>query len=282
MDNGSSDNTAAVVQSFAAKLPIRRVSEPEAGLSNARNRGVLEAAGEYICWTDDDVLIDPQWLGAYATAFDRHPDAAYFGGPIELALESPTPRWFEENRAVLGPMLAERQLGDQPIQFDPAIELIPYGANYAVRSREQRRYTYDPNLGVSPNQRRVGEETTLLVALDQSGCKGWWVPEARVLHIIPADRQSVESLFALQCSIGESVAYLARRRSPTLVRRSMRFRSPHVAGAPLHLWLLMTTHLMASRALRLIGVCSWVPQWLRYGFYKGAIGYWRSTWEPLK
>src|SRR5688500_3500637 len=59
VDNGSTDHTPEVVESFSGRLPIRRVSEPEAGLSNARNRGVAEAKGDYICWTDDDVLIDP-------------------------------------------------------------------------------------------------------------------------------------------------------------------------------------------------------------------------------
>ena len=105
IDNGSSDHTPEVVESFAERLPIRRVSEPQAGLSNARNRGVAEANGSYICWTDDDVLIDPHWLSAYAGAFAHHPEAAYFGGPIELVLEEPTPSWFRENRELLGPSL---------------------------------------------------------------------------------------------------------------------------------------------------------------------------------
>jgi glycosyltransferase involved in cell wall biosynthesis len=38
VDNGSRDETPAVVQGFAGKLPIRRTFEPKPGLSNARNR----------------------------------------------------------------------------------------------------------------------------------------------------------------------------------------------------------------------------------------------------
>ena len=39
VDNGSSDNTAAVADGFRDRLPMRLVHEPVAGLSQARNRG---------------------------------------------------------------------------------------------------------------------------------------------------------------------------------------------------------------------------------------------------
>jgi len=68
VDNGSSDNTADVVRRYAGRLPLRIVREEIPGLSNARNRGVAEARGDYICWTDDDVRLDPNWLAAYAAA----------------------------------------------------------------------------------------------------------------------------------------------------------------------------------------------------------------------
>lgn len=277
VDNGSSDHTADVVQSFARRLPIRRVSEPKAGLSNARNRGVAEACGDYICWTDDDVLIDPNWLVAYTEAFERHPDAAYFGGPIELRFEDPTPPWFDENRALLGPLLAERQLGNTEILFDPSLDLVPYGANYAVRAHEQRLSLYDPRLGVSPTQRRLGEETELLAALHHANFEGWWVPDARVLHIIPPERQSLKYFLDYESAAGETAAYLSHRGSPFGARRSIRMSSWGLWGAPVHLWTLMATHLMMYRILRLFGNASaYLPHWLRYGFYKGAIGYWRA------
>ena len=39
----------------AAALPLRLVHEPTPGLSNARNRGIAEARGDLVLWTDDDV-----------------------------------------------------------------------------------------------------------------------------------------------------------------------------------------------------------------------------------
>jgi glycosyltransferase involved in cell wall biosynthesis len=273
VDNGSSDQTPQAVESFIGRLPIRRVSEPKAGLSNARNRGVSEAKGAYICWTDDDVLIDRNWLAAYADAFVRHPEAAYFGGPIELVLEGPTPSWFEDNRELLGPILAERRFGDVPIPLEPAADIIPYGANYAVRVREQRMHSYDPNLGVSPTQRRLGEETTLLAAIDEAGGTGWWVPDARVRHIIPQDRQSMAYLAEYRRAAGETSAYLAEHGPPALAARSMRLSRWPFRGAPV-LWCFMFGHLALHHVL------SWLRRspaslrhYLRSAYYGGALNY---------
>jgi glycosyltransferase involved in cell wall biosynthesis len=276
VDNGSADHTSEIVESFARRLPIRRVSEPTPGLSNARNRGVSEANGEYICWTDDDVLIDPHWLAGYAEAFVRHPEAAYFGGPIELVLEEPTPTWFKRNRALLGPILAERQFGDVPIRFDPAARVIPYGANYAVRAREQRLHTYDPNLGVSPTQRRLGEEITLLAAIHEAGGIGWWVPNARVRHIISTHRQTMEHLAEYRRAAGETAAYLAERDQGAIPGAMRRISAWPFRGAPL-LWCLMSGHLVLHRLSSWFGWSSAsLRHYLRYSYCAGAISYLRQ------
>ena len=48
---------------------VRYVREPVRGLAAAHNRGVAEALGEIIAFTDDDVVIDPRWLTALAAGF---------------------------------------------------------------------------------------------------------------------------------------------------------------------------------------------------------------------
>ena len=58
VDNGSTDHTSNIVTSFEDRLPVKRLWQPEPGLSNARNFGIRHAAGKYIIWTDDDVLLD--------------------------------------------------------------------------------------------------------------------------------------------------------------------------------------------------------------------------------
>ena len=210
VDNGSSDNTSEVVERYQKRIPVRLVREEMAGLSNARNRGVQEARGRYICWTDDDVELDPEWLAAYASAFETYPDAAIFGGRILPRLEAPTPPWFARlaGRWPLTTLLAARDFGDAPFPLGFDVDRIPWGANFAVRVKEQRACSYDPRLGVSPAQRRLGEEAEVIFRVMQAGATGWWVPGAIVHHIIPLRRQSRQYVVEYFTSSGETLAYL--------------------------------------------------------------------------
>src|SRR5689334_771393 len=97
VNNNCTDHTEAVIQSFASKLPIRREFETQRGLSRARNRAVDTARGDYIVWTDDDVVIHNGWLAAYAEAFCRWPEAAVFGGPIVPKYAAPLPAWLADS-----------------------------------------------------------------------------------------------------------------------------------------------------------------------------------------
>ncbi|MBV9211685.1 MAG: glycosyltransferase family 2 protein [Acidobacteria bacterium] len=206
VNNNSTDATAETLAAFTSRLPLRTVFESEPGLSNARNRAVSEARGEYILWTDDDVLVDEQWLAAYAEAFKSWPDAAVFGGNIEPWFEGEPPVWLPRVWARVASAYASRDLGDESIAL--STEVIPFGANFAVRAREQREYLYDPRLGVRPDNIMGGEETTVIRKMLSDGLTGRWVPQARVRHYIPRARQSIEYLRKYFKGYGE---YCARQ-----------------------------------------------------------------------
>jgi glycosyltransferase involved in cell wall biosynthesis len=97
VNNNSTDHTDAVIAEYRHRLPMRREFEPRPGLSNARNRAIAAARGEYIVWTDDDVVAGAGWLAAYAEAFRRWPDAVVFGGRIKPRYEPPVARWVAES-----------------------------------------------------------------------------------------------------------------------------------------------------------------------------------------
>jgi glycosyltransferase involved in cell wall biosynthesis len=210
VDNGSIDNTQEVVQRFADRLPIRCVREENPGLSNARNKGAIEAQGEYICWTDDDVVIDPEWLAAYLNAFKTYPDSAIFGGRVIPFLEKPTPKWFEEaqHHGPLTNLLAYRDFGDNPMPLTFEGWLVPWGANFAIRAREQKNHLYNTKLGVSPKHKRIGEETDVIYRIFKDGGAGWWVPDSKVTHIVPTKRQSFKYLYEYSFLRGETFAYM--------------------------------------------------------------------------
>ena len=62
IDDGSTDDTADRLKPYADK--IRYIYQPNRGLSNARNEGIREAAGEYVAFLDADDLWTPQKIEA--------------------------------------------------------------------------------------------------------------------------------------------------------------------------------------------------------------------------
>src|SRR5215211_5509738 len=65
VDNNCTDQTADVAADFAARLPLRYVVEKTQGLANARNRALAVSRGRWIVFTDDDVLLEQDWLRSY-------------------------------------------------------------------------------------------------------------------------------------------------------------------------------------------------------------------------
>ena len=192
IDNNSTDATPDVIKAFTGRLPLRSAFEPRPGQANARNRALAETSAEYLIWTDDDVLVDGGWLAAYARAFAAHPDAAFFGGPVEPWFEGEPPRWLRDHWEEVASVFAVRQLGDTAFALDA--QRVPYGANFAVKVAIQRSYPYDPSLGLRPGSEVRGEETQNLRRLLTAGYTGWWVPDAKVQHFVPRQRQSLAYL----------------------------------------------------------------------------------------
>ena len=225
IDNASSDGTAGVVESYADRLPVRAAVEAQPGVSHARNRAVAEALGTYICWLDDDALVDPQWLASYACAFARWPDDVVFGGPIEVLFDVPLPEWFRRVLPRIASIFGSRDLGPEFVPLAAHEARIPFGANFVTRAAEQRRYVFDTNLGRHPEHPgRGSEETEMMMMMLAAGHSGRWVPGARVRHIKGDERINLEFLDAHLASYGE---YRARRESPW---------GPRVGGAPLGAW----------------------------------------------
>lgn len=84
--------TSATKELIQTSYPqVRYVCEPRPGLDWARNRAILEAKGEIIAYTDDDVVVDPGWVKNLARVFAENPEVMAVTGlvvPYELETES--------------------------------------------------------------------------------------------------------------------------------------------------------------------------------------------------
>jgi glycosyltransferase involved in cell wall biosynthesis len=232
VDNNSTDETARVVSSHAGCLPIVPIFEPKQGLSNARNRAALEARGELIIWTDDDVRVDEHWLAEYAKAASQHPAATYFGGRVLPWFEVEPQPWISENIDLLSDTYALRDFGDG-VRLLAANE-YPVGASMACRRQAMLDVPFNSKLGRQGASLVGGEEIDVLTRLQSRGDHGVWVGTAVARHFIPSGRLSREYVWKWRYGAGQA---LAREMKVPSGRR--------IGGVPL--WMLKA---YATRSLR--------------------------------
>jgi hypothetical protein len=111
------------------------------------------------------------------------------------------------------------------------------------------------------------------------GCSGWWVPDAKVEHIIPARRQSARYIFQYYYSAGETWA-LFRNVDPVLANQwgpALEFRRVF-KGIPTLTVRFMLYHATRSLLFRyLANPGIWLNELRYFAFYCEAIGYWRKV-----
>ncbi|SEG44187.1 Glycosyl transferase family 2 [Bryocella elongata] len=86
IDDGSSDSTAAIAESFGAAVHLHRTANQ--GVSAARNLGISLAKTEWVALLDHDDIWEPNHLECLAAAIQRRPDAdAVYGRVRRYVME---------------------------------------------------------------------------------------------------------------------------------------------------------------------------------------------------
>jgi glycosyltransferase involved in cell wall biosynthesis len=75
VDDGSTDDTPAVLEQFAGRVRVHR--QANRGLSAARNAGLELASGSYISFLDADDVLAPTKLASQAAVLDAHPEVGW-------------------------------------------------------------------------------------------------------------------------------------------------------------------------------------------------------------
>lgn len=80
VNDGSTDNSRKILDKYTNYSNIKIIDQINAGLSEARNTGLLNAKGEYIAFIDSDDYIDQNFFEVlYNTAFEKNADIACAG-----------------------------------------------------------------------------------------------------------------------------------------------------------------------------------------------------------
>jgi GT2 family glycosyltransferase len=98
VDNNSTDDTPRVASEFApGGLAIRSVSETRLSFTAARHSGAAAARGRYLCYIDDDVVVNKHWLAAIIQTFQSSDRVGMVAGPVHPQFEVQPPDWIKRH-----------------------------------------------------------------------------------------------------------------------------------------------------------------------------------------
>lgn len=204
IDNNSSDRTPELLLKYKDYVNVKCVKEEKQGLSQARNRGIVEASGDVLVFLDDDIEIDPDYFVTLSKIFsDKNISIA--GGKV-LPFKVAVPQWLPARYYYLASIF---DIGDK-------IKTTRYimGANFVIRKDLATKVGFfDIELGRKGNNLMSGEENDYMDRITLLGYKIYYIPDLIVYHKIN-DKLNTEYIFNYAYQNGKSTAIQYRKNNP--------------------------------------------------------------------
>lgn len=193
VDNApSSDATRQLV---AQMQGIQYVLEPRPGLSVARNTGIRKSTGDIIAFTDDDVIVHPEWITRLQRGFQDHRVMAVTGLMLPAQLETEAELIFHKGSG--GPGWKYQSLTFDPQFFEEMkrwgvpVWRIGAGANMAFRRKAFELVgDFDERLGAGASG--CSEDSELWYRVLAEGWLCRYEPTAVVFHYHRNDLDSLK------------------------------------------------------------------------------------------
>ena len=161
VDDGSTDNTQEVVQTFADRERFHYIYLDNQGLAATRNTGLRAAKGEFIAFLDADDIILPNKLDVQVNWLRNNPDYGLVGSGYYYMDEHGVP--IEVQR----PWLRSPYLNIKDLLFD-----CPFIVHAILVKKE-----WVDKVGGFDSQLRRVEDWDLWIRMAYAGCKMGWVEE---------------------------------------------------------------------------------------------------------
>jgi L-malate glycosyltransferase len=181
IDNNSSDHTKEVVSAFFNRLPLVYLFEPTLGKNAALNRGLGEAEGDLVVFTDDDSVPHENWLVRMRAMCDANPGFDIFAGKVIARWQKTPPDWILDwvplgcTFTVSNPLLIEGPIAPSHV----------FGPNMAVRrSVFDLGHRFCTKIGPRGKSYAMGSEAEFAQRLVRAGSQCWFSPDAIVEHLI--------------------------------------------------------------------------------------------------
>lgn len=177
VDNASADDSTRLA---AEACGVRCVREDRPGLNWARSRGIREASGDVVLFTDDDVVVDREWIAELLAPFAASRVAATTGLTVPLELEAEAQVLFERYGGFSRGF--DRREYDLTTMRPAAAGRVGAGANMAVRrSVAEELSLFDAELDCG-TVARTGGDTYAFYRLLAEGYRIVYTPRALNHH----------------------------------------------------------------------------------------------------
>ena len=148
----------------------RFIALPVSGLSNARNAGMSAAQGRLLIFTDDDCLMDPDFMRDLLRHDAEGPEDMFLGGRVKLG--DPTDLPFT--------------IKDEPAEqlYEPSIHpggFVPGCSFVLSRTTAERIGSFDTTFGAGAAF-QAGEDTDYIIRGHMAGVPIRYVPDMCVRH----------------------------------------------------------------------------------------------------
>ena len=188
VDNRSTDDTAAVVQSFMPRFAgnLHYVYEDKPGRSHALNAGIAATSGDLVGMIDDDEQVDHRWFVTIAAAFED-PATDFIGGPYLPVWGAERPPWLVSG---YGSVVGWAECGDTILRFGPGCDAMLMGGNAVIRrSVLERTGLYSVDLGRTSDGRLLScEDEDMFARLLMVGARGFYRPDLIIFHYVAPER----------------------------------------------------------------------------------------------
>jgi glycosyltransferase involved in cell wall biosynthesis len=253
-DNNSTDSTRNMVSEIKekSKFPIIYHLEEQQGVHYARNSAAKIAKGEFLYYTDDDMIADEDLLCELLKVISMDAQIGTATGRVLPKWETTPPEWVKKYMCN-----AKLSLNN------PEEELIISKSDCKVFSCHQiiRREAFFKAGGYNPENTKglwIGDgETGLNIKLQKLGYKFAYAGKSIIWHFIPRMRMTQKYLILrlINQANSDSFTYY-RRESPTpqMLIRQIFFR---VLKLPHRVYLLIESFILLkdSWRLKLAAIC---------------------------
>lgn len=220
VDNHSTDETSRIIHeiiNIGGDVPLRYVYEEEAGLSNARKRGVDNCSTEWIAFLDDDNFVEENWIECMYKYIVDNPNIGAFNGAVIPAIPFDITEDERKNLKASLKVLACTHYDINELKSNPGSPFRnPIGAGMLIRTApliELSGKGWLSSGGRKKDSLSSGEDGEMAFFVKSKGYDFGFCPNAILYHEMSRRRLEYDYLDRMWYEIGRGVAIVAKRQN---------------------------------------------------------------------